>query len=445
MKRALPIAGLFGLVMLLAFWKPLFHSEYTLVQGGDMCAQTYPWFNAAAHWLKKGVLLLWDPYVYSGKAALGELQPGILYPLNWLVWLMPDASGGVSIRGIELLIMLHCLLAGTFSFLLARFLGMRAWAAGSAGIVYALGGFVAHLWAWVNIYSGFAWLPLVVLLFLRALSAGDRHGRRRSLLWSIVVTALAFLAGHHAPVIHTGLFLLFYVLIAAAQEPEGSRARFALKGLAVLLLFVTAAGCLVAVQLLPSAEWAGFVLRWVGEGDPVPGGERIPYAVLGQTGAVNPQDLLSLVLPYLSTTFNLYAGAPVVFLALLGLLFPRGRAGRAIALMAFIYLFLSFGALSALHGWLNTFVPGLWFAREVYLYLVPFQLCLALLAGWGFDRLIEAYSWEGIREVRAMTRRVGWGMALLVPSAAAVCAGAHIFGGLAWDHAYIRAGMLLAA
>ncbi len=445
MKRALPIAGFFGLVMLLAFWKPLFHPEYTLIQGGDMCTQTYPWFNAASHWLKRGVLLLWDPYVYSGKAALGELQPGILYPLNWLIWLLPDDSGGISIRGIEFLIILHCFLAGIFSFLLARSLGMRAFSAGAAGITYALGGFAAQLWSWVNIYSGFAWLPLAVLFFRRAWLEVDRRRCRRNLLGSAVITALAFLAGHHAPVIHTGLFLFVYVLARAALERKGPLGHAMFRGMAMLLVLVIGTGGLVAAQLLPSAEWASFALRWVGEGDPVSWGEKIPYSVLGRTGQVNPQDLLSFLLPYLTTSANLYAGAPVLFLALVGLLLPRGHDTRAIALMAFIYLFVSFGALTALHGWLNSFVPGLWFAREVYLYLVPLQLCLSLLAGWGLDRLIETYSGDADREARVLVRRSGWAMALLVLLAGVFSVAAHVFGGLALDHVYIRAGMLVAA
>ncbi len=445
MKRALLIAVFFGLLILLAFWKPLFHSEYTLIQGGDMCTQTYPWFNAAAHWLKRGVLLLWDPYVYSGKAALGELQPGILYPPNWLIWLLPDESGGISIRGIEFLIILHCFLAGTFSFLLARSLGVGSFAAGAAGITYALSGFAGHLWSWVNIYSGFAWLPLAVLLFRRAWLAENRRQCWSSLFWSAIVTAIAFLAGHHAPVIHIGLFLLLYVLVVAAQDQRASTGRAMLRGAVMLLAFVMVTGSLVAVQLLPSAEWASFVVRWVGEGDPVAWGEKIPYSVLGQTGRINPQDLLSLLLPYMSTSANLYAGAPVLFLALMGLLLAGGRDARAIALMAFIYLFLSFGALSALHGWMNSFLPGLWFAREVYLYLVPFLLCLALLAGWGVDRLIEAYSGDADLRVAVLVRRAGWVMALLVLSAGVITVAAHILGGLAWDHSHIRAGMLLAA
>ncbi len=445
MKRALRVAGLFGLLVLLTFWKPLFHSEYALIQGGDMCTQTYPWFNAAAHWLKRGVLLLWDPYVYSGKAALGELQPGILYPLNWLIWLLPDDSRGINIRGIEFLVILHCFLAGTFSFLLARSLGMGACAAGAAGIAYALGGFAAQLWSWVNIYSGFAWLPLAVLLFRRAWLAGNRRRCLRNLFWSAVVTVLAFLAGHHAPVIHIGLFLFLYILARAALERQAPSGFPVLRGMAMLLILVAATGSLAAVQLLPSAEWARFVLRWVGEGDPVAWGEKIPYSVLGQTGQVNPQDLLSLLLPYLTTTANLYTGAPVLFLALVGLLLPHGRDRSAIALMAFIYLFLSFGALTALHGWLNSFMPGLWFAREVYLYLVPLQLCLALLAGWGLDRLLEAYSGDKDCEAAVLVRRSGWAMALLVLLAGVSSVAAHVFGGLALDHAYIRAGMLVAA
>ena len=96
MKARLYPVLFFALLSVLAFWKVLFHPEFTLLTGGDICSQTFPWFNAAAHWLRKSTLLLWDPYVYSGKANLGELQPGVLYPVNWLFMLPWGRGGGVN-------------------------------------------------------------------------------------------------------------------------------------------------------------------------------------------------------------------------------------------------------------------------------------------------------------------------------------------------------------
>src|SRR5262249_31386714 len=149
---------------------------------------------------------------------------------------------------------------------------------------------------------------------------------------------------------------------------------------------------LAAVQLLPSLEWARHVLRWIGEPEPVRWGQSISYSVLERTINLHPQGLASLLLPYLSTSENLYLRATVVFFALVGLLFARAREAQFFGVAAFLFLFMASGRFFALHGWIYTFVPAIWFARETYLYLVPFSLSLALLAGFGLDALLRAHA-----------------------------------------------------
>src|SRR3989442_255086 len=119
MRRFYPLLFFLG-VILLAFWKVIFHKEFTLLTDPDMCSQSFPWFQVASYWLKKGIFLLWDPYVYSGKAALGELQPGLLYPLNWIFLLLPSEGGGINLGAMEGIIILHYFLAAYFFYLLAR-------------------------------------------------------------------------------------------------------------------------------------------------------------------------------------------------------------------------------------------------------------------------------------------------------------------------------------
>ena len=88
-----------------------------------------------------------------------------------------------------------------------------------------------------------------------------------------------------------------------------------------------------------------------------------------------------------------------------------------------------------MHGWVNTFIPGVWFAREVFHYLVPLQLCLALLAGWGLDYLVEAYRASPEPGFRIFVRRAGWGMAFLVVSCGILIAASP---NLPMSHRYIR-------
>ena len=52
-------------------------------------------------------------------------------------------------------------------------------------------------------------------------------------------------------------------------------------------------------------------------------------------------------------------------------------------------MLFSLGKYSILHTWLYTYVPGMWFAREGIYFLLPFLICIALLAGYGLDALSE--------------------------------------------------------
>src|SRR5262245_9879473 len=407
-----------------------------------MCSQTFPWFNIAAYWLKKGSLLLWDPYVYSGKANLGELQPGVLYPLNWLFMLLPASGDGINLEGLEALLILNHFLAGWFTYLLARSFAITPWGAAASGIAFALGGYTIQVQGFVNILSGFIWMPLVLLLFRRALLEKASRARLRWSLWAGACMGLSFIAGHHVPPVHTGLLLFFYALFTLfrgwKKSPWSTRVTplVALAGVALVALLLT------AVQWLPSIEWARRVYRWVGEGEPIRWGDSIPYSVLGSTGNLAPEDAISLLLPYAGSSANLYVGAMVVFFSLVALLFVRKSETYFFGGALFLYFFLSWGKFSVLHGWVNTFIPGVWFAREVFHYLVPFQLCLALLVGWGLDYLIEAYGAAPDRSLRIFVRRAGWGMAFLIVSCGILIAASP---SLPVSHRYIRGLAGLAA
>jgi len=434
MRKTLPILFL-AAVTLLVFWKVIFHSDFTLLVGGDMASSYYPWFDVASFWLKKGVLLLWDPYVYAGKFNMGELQPGLFYPLNWIFMLLP-----ASLDGMQALIILDYFLAALFTYLLARSLEISRSGACISAVSFAIGGFNAHIYSYLNVLSGFVWMPLVLLLFLKSFREAKRVQQVRSAIGSGLLLGLSFLAGHHIPVIHTGFFLLLYCGFRVVADWGKTGLREKVAPLAVLGAVACTALLATAFQWLPSAEWARHVYRWVGAGDPIKWGQQVPYSVLQETSKAAPQDAVSLVLPYVSVSgASAYVGATMLFLALVGLLFVRGRTPAFFGIAAVVYFFLSWGRYSALHGWINTFVPGLWFAREVFYYLVPFQICLALLAGWGLDYLVRSYPVSADRRLQAFIPAMGWIMALLVVLLGLMAAGLYLYGRLPMDHAFIRA------
>jgi hypothetical protein len=444
MRKLYPILFLL-LVVVLAFWKVIFQGEFTLLNGSDLAAAYYPWFDVAAYWLKQGVFMLWDPYVYSGKANMGEPQVGLYYPLNWLLLLLPARGGGVNLDGMQALLILDYLLAAVFSYLLARSYELTPHAAVMAGISYSLAGFVPQLYGYVNILGGFVWMPLVLLAFRRCLDAPSLRARFRWIALSGLFLALCFLPGHHIPLIQAGLLLLFYAAYRILTEWKTASWHHRARVAGSLLGVPVTAALLTAHQWIPSMEWAQRVYRWIGEGPPVSWGEKVPYSALQVAGNLHPQDAFSLVFPYISTSNNLYSGAFVLFFALTGLLFVRRREATFFAIGAFVYFFSSWGEFSALHGWVNTFIPGVWFAREVFHYLTPFQLCIAMLAGFGFDALVRAYAAEEQSPVREFARRAAGAMAVIVLLLAIVIGVLHIGQSLPIEHVYLRGAGGLAA
>ncbi len=445
MPRRLYPVMFFAVVTVIAFWKVIFQRESTLLTGGDLAIAYYPWFDVAAYWFKKGVFLLWDPYVYSGKVFMGEPQAGLYYPLNWFFMLFRASNGGMNLDAMQALLILDYFLLACFSYLMARSLGLSRYGSAAASLAFVLGGYTVQIYVYVNILSGFVWMPLAFLCYRRALLSANWRTRIRWIISGGGCLALTFLPGHHIPPIHTGLFLLFYTAFHAARTWPQSRWKAGFESLATLGSVAVTSALLTAIQWLPSAQWARQVYRWVANAPPVKWGERVPYSALGDSGNISPQDIVSLLLPYFGGDANLYTGAIVLFLALIGLLFVRGKEIPFFAAAVFLYLFLSWGKFSVLHGWVNTFIPGIWFAREVFHYLIPFQLCLALLAGWGLDYIVESCSTVPNRPFRLFLRIAKWAMAALVLVTGVLIAGFHFYQALPFDHPYITklAGLMI--
>ena len=434
--------ALLAAAVVLAFWKVLFHPEYTLLVGGDMCAQAFPWLNAAAYWLKRGTLLLWDPYVYAGKANLGELQPGVLYPLYWPFMIPWTTGGGMNLTAMEALVLFHFFLVACFTFYAARVFGLTRTGALVAAVGFALAGFTTQVYGFLNIFCGFVWMPLVLAFYRRSLDPG-----RRPAPWLAAAAAaltLSFLAGHHVPPIQTALLAAFYGVFVAVRRGRGAGRVARLAPLAALASVGIAAGALAAVQWLPSLEWGRLAYRWVSEGAPIRWLDTIPYPILEKTGSVSPQDAMSLLFPYMSVDYNLYVGAPFLLLAVAGALLARAAEARLFAMLGAVYFLSSWGALSALHGWLNTFIPGLWFARELFHYLIPMQLCLAFVAGWGIDALTVPDAAADDRAAALFVARAAVAAGVTIAACGALIVALHTIRALPFDSAYIRAAASLA-
>lgn len=418
--------ALLALVVVLFFWKILFTREFSVFVDHDNANGAFAWNNFAVTTLKQGVLPLWNPYSQSGQSFVGEMQTALFYPLKLLLHAWPlNRAGMVSLQLLHELFVLAHLLAAWFMFRLAEELGLERFSAFIAAICFSLGGFVGRV-GWPNMLDSAAWLPLIVLLEIRALRTPSA-GRAA---WQAALAGLSLGMAILAGSIHVALMdvvvvvsaaVYFYFAERGALSPSAARLRAAM----IVGVIGTVAFCAAAVQLLPSIEYSGHALRnRYSTLAALPATQRVPYGELMETFA--PQSILAFLFGGMSAgalAFSTYFGIFPLLLAVIGVWknwdksWVRYLAGLAVA--AFLF---TLGRFSALHGLAYTLVPYLWMAWQAGRFIYLTHFAMALLAGFGAGALFAAV--DSRESLAGLARVLKWAviagaLALAVPAMAA--------------------------
>jgi hypothetical protein len=246
----------FGLGLLIFFY-PLFLSGGVLIPlHGDAAFWYYAMYQRILAGIRQGELFLWNPLIFSGFPALGDLANGLFYwPHLLLLWLLNNTAWAQHTS-----LLLSYAVAFIFTTLFARDLRLTLWGAWVAAFIYTFSG---HLLLWTFYPAQMiseTWMPVVFFFSGRALTS-ERLG---SLY--IVATALAvatqIAAGHPQVPLYSTMavwgFLLFRAVQLRRELPGGfwrALARPALAFLAGLML--------IAPQVLPTLELAGQSFRFV--------------------------------------------------------------------------------------------------------------------------------------------------------------------------------------
>ncbi|MCB0177773.1 MAG: YfhO family protein [Anaerolineae bacterium] len=200
------------------FWQILLTpNTWMPAGGGDLAPFLYPNYRFAAENLRHGIIPLWNPHLYSGVPFAADIQSGLFYPINIVIFLLVP---NLTYEWLEYLAIFHFWLAGMTMYLCLRLMrpeenvewGMKneeiVGLSRSIGPVAALAGalafqfsdlFIVHFGN-LNMIAVAAWLPLIFLLFHRSL-VQDSLGLAAA---SGAVLAIATLAGH----IQITLFIL---------------------------------------------------------------------------------------------------------------------------------------------------------------------------------------------------------------------------------------------
>lgn len=355
------------------YWKLTISREWTFLEGSDLANVVRPWLDFEAREFHAGRFPLWNPYEWAGHTLIGQVQPGITNPLNWVLFAMPLRDGHIPITTLHWYWVLIHWLGAVFCYALCRDLKAGYTAALLGGSVFALAGFLGHT-DWPHILMSSIWVPLVLLFFARV--ARGRAAPSSAALCGAAL-GMAFLSGHHGvPTFTAVLLAAMWLVYIALGWRRPSRLGHAAIFTAVWLL-------VSAVQVLPAIEYARQSLRWAGAPEPLRWGQPVPYLVHAQYSLGWPS-VGGIVLPGISLHANPHVGFVAVALALAALWYRRREPRvRWFALVALGGLLLALGKDFPGYWLIYRYVPMVEKAREPAMAIVLAQVGIAVLAALG--------------------------------------------------------------
>lgn len=309
---------------------------------GDAFYVVYPWHTYLGDRLGAGDFPLWDPHRFAGTPFSADNATGTFYPPNWLY-----ATGHVlaAFTVIALASLLGSLL---LAYWFLRVVRLHPYAAALGAVVWT---FSAFLMKWSTnepVFASSMWLPLA----LGGLEVARLGRPRRGIILASVGLALSLLGGHAQMALIAWMAVALWAFVGIVSTAAGRRRSSNHAGrdvrrqvTSVLASFMLALG-IAAIQLLPTAQFAGLILRQQ---------TTFEYARLT---ALPTEHATTLLLPdYLGSPLDanyagpgvnytetaIYAGILTLPLAALGLVNRPGRLAAFFLLITIVGLLATFG------------------------------------------------------------------------------------------------------
>ncbi len=327
---------------------------------------------ALSHWpaalhlresvLERGQFPLWQDTIMAGQPFAANPLNKTAYPLQWLALLLPPALH------LNSLLLLHIALATLGMGYWSRAMGLSPAGATFAALSYGLSPrLFGHLGAGhLDIVAAMAWFPWLMLLVRRCFRQPQRL---TTIVQLALVAALLFTADVRVAVFAYASAGV-YALIETRYDVLGQR---------MWLLVPAAIGALAlsAALIVPLAAWSPYLSRTtLTANDP-------------SAAMLEPLALLAFILPgHGGKETVLYAGLPVLALALLGIRTYTPRL-RWLWGGLFVFLFLyALGSNAFLWPLLTRLMPALlWFRVPARIWIIA-ALLLPLLAAQGLEHLM---------------------------------------------------------
>jgi len=403
-------------VLAVIFYREFILDGSLMLYGDDMVNEGFQLRSFGVEEIRSGRgFPFWNPFVYGGQPYLAILPGPVFYPTSLLYLVMPLT------RAIGWTFVLHTFLSAVFAYLAGRSIGLDRVPAAVSGLAFMFTGFVVS-----TLYGGHdgrMFAMVLIPLAFTLLERGLASGRVAWFLGLGLVVALQIFTPHIQLMYYSSLALTLYAMMRVGQRARaegGVRTALPLAGKWALAFLV--AGLVGAVQLLPTMQILDVAVRG-GAGDSGYG--------FASSWALPPQELTALFLPDLigslgtywgSNPFKLhteYLGAVPVGLAVIALTgFRRDSRVVPLAVTMLVCVLFALGSATPVHRLAYYVLPFVKQFRAPSMMLGPAALMVALLAGLGWQHVLDAR--RGERELA-----LGWiaglaGPVLLLALAAAL-------------------------
>jgi Bacterial membrane protein YfhO. len=309
----------------------------------------------------------------------------IFYPTAWLRWVMPvdlAITWGMAV---------HFALAGWFTYVFARAMGLSWSAATVAGVTYELSGIVASQMSPGHDGKLFvsALTPLAFWLVLRAIRDG-RLWAYGAFAFAVALSVLAHYNMSYFLLIALGLWTVY---LAFGDPSRTSRQnRWLCVGLAALSVAVGIG--ITSMQVLPFLDYIKYSPRADGAAD--------TGWAFATSYAMPPNEIFTLILPQFNGVLDHYWGqSPLKFhteyVGLLPLTLAilawsdrtRRRLVVTFTVGAAVFLLFAFGGYSPLYRALFNVLPYLSKIRAMGMVFFLPAFFLSVLSGIGLDHLLN--------------------------------------------------------
>ena len=243
-NAALRHADLIGapLTLLALFSRVLLSAEPFFGAGTDIVTLDYPLTAFATEWIRRGVVPMWNPYLFTGLPFPAGIH-GYFYP-GWATGLLS------AVPAVKVALALHLALAALGATWFCRARVESRLASYLGGVVFAASGFwVAHLFAGHRgIVATAAYTPWIVGIVDRVQS-----GAKVSWAGCAILFGLAFLSAHYQMLAIALLGAVFWIAGRALVSPEAARerARAVVRTIGALAGFGAAGVLLACLQIVP--------------------------------------------------------------------------------------------------------------------------------------------------------------------------------------------------